>query len=208
MVDNLTIDEVQNRTPNAFAVFGADRAIDNSCMLTAMDLLCAQPGRWCDQWLGRIVSSIVSDDSSGVIQEWARLRRLDYEQFGFHMDTDPECVMGAVAVSKDPRTCQTIAQCISEGIKCIAIDTAELDVIMLSEDTFEAWAGASIHSLLMMKFDSETGVLNQAPLNDAAESLFSLESATVRAKLIGTPAAEKRDGDRCILTRSQVVKAG
>jgi len=177
-------------------------------MLTAMDLLCAQPGRWCEQWLGRIVSSIMADDSSGVIQEWALLRHLDYQQFGRQVDPGNVSVMGAVAVSKDPLTCQTIAQCISEGIKCIAIDTAELDVIVLSEDTFEAWSGASIHSLLMMKFDSETGALNQAPLNDATESLFSLESAMIQAKDVGTPAAEKRDGDRCILTRSQAVKAG
>tara|TARA_B100001093_G_scaffold475583_1_gene501254 strand:- start:604 stop:1227 length:624 start_codon:yes stop_codon:yes gene_type:complete len=207
-VDNSKVDQPEQIINNTFAVFGADQAIDNSCMLTAMDLLCAQPGRWCEQWLGRIVRSIVADDSSGVIQEWARLRRLDYQSFGPQVDTGSDSVLGAIAVSKDPKTCQTIAQCIFEGIQCIAIDTAELDVIVLSEDTFEAWSGASIQSLLMMKLESATGVFQHAPLNDAAESLFSLESAKITAKDVGTPAVEKRDGDRCILTRSQVVKAG
>ena len=206
---NISILDGANQTMNnTFAIFGADRAVDNSCMLTAMDLLCAQPGRWCDDWKGRMVNAIIADDSRGIVQEWARLRRLDYRQFAGSWDGDGEELLGAVAVSRNPKTCQTIAKFISDGIQCIAIDTAELDVIVLSEDNFEAWSGASIQSLLMTEFGSDTTALKRAHINNAAESLFSLESAKMGTHDIETPAAEERDGDRCTLTRSQVVKAG
>ena len=128
-------------------IVGADKAADSDCLLTALTLVMAQPGRWFESCESLYAQRLLVDGVGAVVTEWATQKRIGFEQLTEPSQLRPARLCGVIAVSSDPRSGQVVARCLEAGVECLAVDTATLVTANVSVDNFEAWCGWNLESL-------------------------------------------------------------
>ena len=107
-------------------IVGADMAADSDCLLTALTLVMAQPGRWFESWDGLFAQRLLVEGDAAVVTEWAKQKRIALEPLTESSQLQADRVGGVIAVSADPASGRVVAACLEAGLRCLAVDTATL----------------------------------------------------------------------------------